>query len=194
MAAMTLDPTSRGQVTIPANVYPVIGEPSPCEFPLGITTVAIIKCTNVAFGSRFQINGADSAAATWVSPATIKLTLNPTNAGDLTGAVISPEGLSSNKIRLAAIPADNDVRPGPSIASVSPASGTTAGGTGITITGTGFLGATGATIGGTACTGFLVTAPGTITCLTPAKGAGTYDVVVQTPRGNPVLTAGFTYV
>jgi len=192
MAAMTLDPASRGQVTIPSNVQPYMCEP--VEFPVGVATVGVIKCRNVAFGSRFQINGADSAAATWVSPSTIKLAWTPATFGAYEAQIISPEGNVSNKVRLAVPANDNSATPPPGVASIAPATGTTAGGTGVTITGNNFLGATGVTIGGTACTGFLITAPGTITCLTGAHGAGVVDVVVQTPRGNAVLVGGFTYV
>ena len=194
MAAMTQDPTSRGQVTIPANVRPLLCDPCPEEFPVGVARSSIIKCTNVAFGSRFQINGADSAATTWVSPSTILLNWTPTIAGFYEGTVISPEGLVSNKIRLTAQPVDNDSRGVPSVQAISPTSGTTAGGTGVTISGQAFAGATGVTIGGVACTSVIVTAQGTITCLTGAHAAGACDVVVQTPRGNPVLVGAFTYV
>jgi hypothetical protein len=81
----------------------------------------------------------------------------------------------------------------PEVDSVAPVTGTAAGGTGITISGSGLIGSTGVTFGGTAATGFLVVADATITCLTPAHAAGPVAVVVLNPRGNVTVTNGFTY-
>jgi IPT/TIG domain len=82
----------------------------------------------------------------------------------------------------------------PEVDNVTPAGGTTAGGTGVTVNGSGLIGSTGVTFGGTAATGFLVNADSTITCLTPAKTAGPVNVVVLNPRGNVTVTNGYTYV
>lgn len=81
----------------------------------------------------------------------------------------------------------------PGVDSISPNNGTAAGGTGVTISGEALTGSTGVTFGGTAATGFLVNAPDTITCITPAHATGAVNVVVANPRGNATLTNGFTY-
>jgi hypothetical protein len=84
--------------------------------------------------------------------------------------------------------------PGPVVTSASPSAGPTAGGTGLTITGTGF--ATGATvkIGGTAATSVTVVDATTITAVTPAHALGTVDVAVLNP-GNQwySLSGGYRY-
>lgn len=80
------------------------------------------------------------------------------------------------------------------IASISPATGPAAGGTPVTIRGTRFSGATGVTFGGTAATSFVRVNDTTITCVTPAKTAGAYDVVVLDDGGNLTLEDGYTYV
>lgn len=82
----------------------------------------------------------------------------------------------------------------PGVDSVVPASGTAAGGTGVTIRGEGLTGSTGVTFGGTAATGFLVNNDATITCISPAHAAGPVAVVVANPRGNVTLPTGYTYV
>jgi len=64
----------------------------------------------------------------------------------------------------------------------------------LTITGTGFTGATGATIGGTAATSVTVLNDTTITCITPTKAAGAHDVAVTGPGGTGTLAAGIEYV
>ena len=81
----------------------------------------------------------------------------------------------------------------PTVTSISPSSGLTAGGTSVTITGTNFTGATGVTIGGAAATGVTVVNATTITATTPAGTAGAKDVVVTTPGGTGTGTGLFTY-
>ena len=78
------------------------------------------------------------------------------------------------------------------IASITPAAGAAAGGTAITIRGTDFGGTIGVTIGAVACTSVKVIDSKTITAVSPAKTAGTYDVVVQDDAGNVTATAAFT--
>jgi len=75
----------------------------------------------------------------------------------------------------------------PVVAGLGPNTGLAAGGTAVAITGSGFTGATGVTFGGTAATAVVVVNPNTITCVSPAKAAGTYDVRVTTPRGTSVV-------
>jgi WD40 repeat protein len=89
------------------------------------------------------------------------------------------------------------VVPAPTISSVSPASGPTAGGTQVTLTGTGFDTASGKTtviIGGAAATAVSVSSSTTLTCAAPAGAAGTADVAVSTSGGSATLKQGFTYV
>ncbi|MBB5752874.1 IPT/TIG domain-containing protein [Prosthecomicrobium pneumaticum] len=82
---------------------------------------------------------------------------------------------------------------GPELASLSPTTGPTTGGTSVTLTGTGFTGATGVTFGGTAATDLSVTNDTTLTVKTPAHVAGAVDVVVTTGDGSDTLASGFTY-
>jgi hypothetical protein len=80
------------------------------------------------------------------------------------------------------------------VTNISPSSGTTAGGTSVTITGTNFTGATSVTIGGVPVTGFTVVSNTSITATTPAGTAGAKDVVVTTPDGSGTGTNLYTYV
>ena len=80
-----------------------------------------------------------------------------------------------------------------SVTEIQPDSGVAAGGTVLEISGTGLTGATGVTFGGTAGTAFSVVDSKNIAVTTPAKAAGTYDVVVLHPGGNKTITGGFTY-
>jgi hypothetical protein len=82
----------------------------------------------------------------------------------------------------------------PTVTSVSPISGSTAGGTSNTITGTNLTRATGITVGGSACSAFSVTNSTTATCTTPAGSAGTASVLVTTAGGTNAANTLFTYV
>ncbi len=83
--------------------------------------------------------------------------------------------------------------PAPTVTAISPNTGTTAGGTSVTIAGTNFTGATGVTIGGTAATNTIVVSATTITATTPAGAAGTASVVVTTPGGSNAANTLFSY-
>jgi hypothetical protein len=78
----------------------------------------------------------------------------------------------------------------PVLAAVIPNTGLAAGSTAVTIAGIGFTGATGVTFGGTAATAVVVVDGNTITCNSPAKAAGTYDVRVTTPIGTSAVQTG----
>jgi IPT/TIG domain len=81
----------------------------------------------------------------------------------------------------------------PLLSGLSPNNGGVAGGTLVAITGAGFTGATAVTFGGTAATAVTVVNNNTITCTAPAKTAGSYDVVVTTPKGSSPAGTKFTY-
>ena len=82
----------------------------------------------------------------------------------------------------------------PSVSAVSPAQGTAAGGTTITITGMGFTGATGVTVGGAPATAVTVVSDTRITATTPAGTAGAAVVQVITPTGTSTTNGSFTYL
>jgi signal transduction histidine kinase len=83
----------------------------------------------------------------------------------------------------------------PTVSGITPASGTTAGGDSVTITGTNFVSGAAVIIGGNAATAVTVVNSTTITATTPAGTAGTSDVVVTNPDGGTAtLTGGFTYI
>lgn len=82
----------------------------------------------------------------------------------------------------------------PTVTSLNPSSGSTLGGTSVTITGTDLTGATGVTIGGVAATSVIVNSATSITATTPAGTAGTASVVVTTPAGSNAANTAYTYV
>lgn len=84
--------------------------------------------------------------------------------------------------------------PPPSVASVSPNTGTAAGRDVVTITGANLTGATSVTIGGVAVPAFTVNSSTSITAVTPAAGAtGPVSVIVTTPYGSNGANTLFAY-
>lgn len=81
---------------------------------------------------------------------------------------------------------------GPSVSSISPKAGSTAGGTAVTLTGSNFQSGATVTLGGVAATGVTVVNSNTITATTGAHATGAVDVVV-TSGTTATLSKGFFY-
>ena len=83
----------------------------------------------------------------------------------------------------------------PAVTGVSPSSGSTAGGTVVTITGTGFIGANSVMFGTTAAGNVAANSDTQITAVAPAQAAGIVDVTVTTPTGTSAVGSAdqFTY-
>ncbi|MFJ9469880.1 IPT/TIG domain-containing protein [Streptomyces caniferus] len=84
--------------------------------------------------------------------------------------------------------------PAPTISGFTPASGSTAGGTQVTITGTGFTGATAVSIAGAPAASFQVLNDTTIVAITAPHVPGSGPVSVTTPGGTAVSATNYTYV
>ena len=82
----------------------------------------------------------------------------------------------------------------PTLVAVSPTDGPAAGGTSVTLTGTGLTGTTSVTFDGVPATSVLVVDDTTVTATTPAHVAGAVDVQVTTPGGSATASSAFTYV
>ncbi|MBV9873022.1 MAG: IPT/TIG domain-containing protein, partial [Frankiaceae bacterium] len=88
------------------------------------------------------------------------------------------------------------VPPAPAVTGLSPASGPTAGGTTVTITGSGFTGATKVMFGNVAAASFTADSDTQITAVSPAKATSRVNVRVVTPGGSsPTAPANaYTFV
>ena len=84
--------------------------------------------------------------------------------------------------------------PVPTVSSVSPNSGSTAGGTAVTITGTNFASGATVTFGATAATNVVVVSSTTITATTPAGSAGAVPVTVMENGQSGSLASAYTYI
>ncbi len=147
----------------------------------GFTGVSAVRF-GPAPATSFTVNGATQITAT--SPARV--------AGPVDVTVTTPGGTSAT----AAADVFTYVTPAPAVTGLSPSTGSTAGGTPVSITGTSFSGATGVSFGAAVATAFTVNSATSITATAPAAGAGQVDVTVTTPAGTSGVVAAdaFTYV
>ena len=81
----------------------------------------------------------------------------------------------------------------PTVSSVSPGSGSTAGGTGVTITGANLNGASSVAFGSNPATNVAVVGPSEITATSPPGSAGAVDVTVTTPGGTSATSPADQY-
>jgi hypothetical protein len=81
----------------------------------------------------------------------------------------------------------------PTVSAIAPASGTTLGGTTVTITGTNFAAGASVTMGGAAATDVAVQGPTSLTARTPQHAAGTADVVVTVAGRSGMLGGAFQF-
>jgi hypothetical protein len=87
-----------------------------------------------------------------------------------------------------------EVQPAPTITALGTASGPTAGGTSLTITGTDLEGASAVSFGAEPASGFTVDCESQITAVAPAAAAGTAQLSVTTAAGKATSAQSFTYV
>ena len=170
----------------PANA-PSISSVSPATgSTLGGTTVTITG-TNFSGATSVTFGGTPAASVSSVSATSITAVTPARSAGAASVVVTTPQGSNeANSLFTYVAP--------PTVTGISPASGTTLGGTSVTITGTNFTGATGVTIGGAAATNVTIVNATTITATTGARSAGTASVVVTTPGGGNAANTLYTYV
>jgi hypothetical protein len=147
-------------------------------------TVTGTDSTNPASGGQ-MVTGASS-------PITVS---GLVNGDSYTFTVTATNGVGTSISSAPSNAVTPQVPPVPTIASISPASGTTSGGDTITITGNGFDGVSSVVFGTVPATTFTEVSDQTITATTPASALGTVDVQVMTPGGTSVPGASdqFTY-
>jgi hypothetical protein len=180
--------TRSGGVVAPA---PTVASVSPNSGTTSGGTSVTISGSGFASGATVSFGGAAATNVNVASGTSITAT-TPAHAAGAVDVVVTNTGNHSGTLTSGytyVVPT-----PAPTIASVSPNSGTTSGGTSVTITGTGF--ASGATVsfGGAPATSVNVVGSASITAATPAHAAGTVNVVVTNPDNqSATLTNGFTY-
>ena len=158
----------------------------------GGNTVTIAGKDFVALGSfNVTFGGVNATSVTWNSATSITATVPSNNtAGAKDVVIINNDGQTATRVGAYTYAA------APTVTSVAPASGSTAGTNTVTVQGTDFTGATVVNFGVTAATPFTVNSATKITATAPAHAAGLVDVTVTTPGGISATSSSdqYTYV
>ncbi len=152
-------------------------------------TTVMITGTNFAIGATATFDGTACTSPT-VVPATFMTCVTPAHAaGAVNVAVTNLSGQSGTGVALFTYQA------APTVTSLSISAGALAGGTTVTITGTGFITGAVATFGGVACAVTNFTNITTLVCnTTGAHAAGVVDIVVTNPDAQAgTLASAYTY-
>jgi hypothetical protein len=160
----------------------------PAAGPLAGGTTLAISGSSFFTGATVTVGGSACTSPTVVSASSITCTLPANLAGVYDVVVTNPDSQFVTEINVYTYQVP------PTISSVSPASGAIAGGTSITITGTGFVSGANVKVGGLTCSSPVVVSPTSITCITPSNIAGTYGIMVTNADGQNDSVAGlYTY-
>ncbi len=152
--------------------------------PLTSGTSVTLGGVNLSGTTQVTFDGA-AAAITSTTSTSVTVTAPAHAAGSVAVALTAPSGQDS-------LAAAFTYHAPPTLTSLSPASGTTSGGTSVTLTGTNLSGTTAVTFDGVAATVGSATAT-TVTVTTPAHAAAAVDVVATTPGGTATLASSFTF-
>jgi hypothetical protein len=182
--------TNEAGATALANPAPTISSVSPNKGVLTGATSVTITGTGFLSGATVTLGGAAATNLTVTSGTSIMAT-TPAHALGAVDLVVTNN--DSQSATLAG--GFTYVNPAPTVTGISPASGPAAGGTSVTITGTGFAAGATVTLGGVAATGVTVVNATSITATTAAHAGAVVNVVITNPdTQSGTLTNGFTYV
>ena len=165
----------------------------PTSGPEAGGTLVTVWGTNFLAGATVSFGGVAAASVTVTSATQLGAVTPPHAAGVVDVRVTNPDDQFATLVG-----AFTYGTPPPAIISISPSSGTIAGDTSVTITGTGFqpgVPGTTVTFGAVAGTGVNVLSSTKIQVTTPAHAVGAVDVRVTNPDSqSATLAGGYTYV
>jgi IPT/TIG domain len=181
-------PSPSGDFTYYAT--PSVSSVSPSTGPIAGGTSVTITGTGLCGATGVDFGATPAASFTVNQSCTQINATSPSGNGTVDVTVTTPGGTSPDNP-----PADSfTYAPQPTVASILPTSGPTAGGTAVQITGTGLTGATAITFGATPSPQFSCTSDSSCTATAP-PGTGTVPVMVTTAGGTSSGPAGdFTYI
>jgi hypothetical protein len=170
---------------------PTVTGVSPNSGGIGGGTFVTVSGTNFIPGATVEFNGVKATLVTVNGFPGSTLTCY-TPAAAATGSVTVQVTNDDNRAGQQASAFTYNA--GPTLTSVAPVSGNVAGGTALTLTGTGFTTGDTVDVGGTAATSVVIVNATTITCVTPGGPYGPAHVTV-TPSTGPIarLTNAYIY-
>ncbi|OQD70014.1 hypothetical protein PENDEC_c027G06612 [Penicillium decumbens] len=173
------------QFTYSSPPGPVISLLSPTSGPLSGGNLVTINGSNLSTTTAVSFGGTPATSFAILSNTQVAA-IAPAGAavGTIQVNVTNPTGTSGNL--------SYNYMAAPTVTAVTPASGAKSGGNTITITGTGFTGATAVSVNGTPASSFAIISPTTITAVVP-PGVGTGPVVVTTSGGSNTTGPSYIY-
>ena len=173
------------------NPAPTVTAISPTSGTANGGTSVTITGTGFLAGATVSFGGTAAANVNVASSTSITATTPAHAAGTVSVVVTNTDAQAGTLNNGFTYTSSN---PAPTVTSISPTTGTTAGGTSVTITGTGFLAGATVSFGGTAATNVNVVGSTSITATTPAHAAGAVNIVVtNTDAQAGTLPNGYTY-
>jgi hypothetical protein len=168
---------------------PTISSISPTEGPVSGGAQVTINGANFESGATVAFGGVNATSVSFVNSTELQAVAPAGAVGAATVEVTNPGG---GNVSLANA-FTYDV--GPAVTSVSPTSGSAAGGTTVTITGSGFESGASVTFGVTPATSVTVVSSTEIQAVTPAEAAGAAGVTVSNSNSTVgTLASAFTFL
>ncbi|WP_196398880.1 IPT/TIG domain-containing protein, partial [Legionella saoudiensis] len=167
-------------------IAPSLTSLSPTTGPVSGNTVITLSGSGFTPGTTVTVGGIAATNVTVVNASTITASTPAYVSGLLTVDVVVNNGVGSATLA----GGFTYTAVAPSLSGITPASGSIAGGTTITLTGSGFVPGMSVTLGGTAATNVTVVNSTTLTAVTPAHTSGAVDVVVSNSVNSATLSGG----
>src|SRR5439155_1298585 len=171
------------------NPAPTVSAISPSSGTSSGGTAVTVTGTDFADGATVSLGGTAATNVTVVSSTSLTASTAAHAAGAVNVVVTNSDGQSGTLTG-----GYTYTNPAPAVSAISPSSGTSSGGTAVTVTGTGFAAGATVSLGGTAATNVTVVSSTSLTATTAAHAAGAVNVVVTNSDGQSgTLTGGYTY-
>jgi hypothetical protein len=168
---------------------PAVTSTSPASGTTAGGTVVTVQGTNFTQVTKVSFGSVPGTALTVTSATSLHVVAPAHAAGPVDIRVTTSYGTS----RAVGADAFTYVAPAPAVTAVAPGGGPIAGGTTVTVTGSGFAPGSTVAFGTTAGTVVDVLSPTSLTVVAPARAAGQVHVRVSGPSGTSAVTAPGAY-
>lgn len=171
---------------------PAVISVNPTSGPKNGGTKITITGTNFVSGASVTVGGSPCTSVQFISSTSLACTTPAGTPGAVDIIVTNPD--TQTGTLLSGFTYNNVILVSPTVTSVLPASGSSLGGTSITITGTNFVAGATVSLGGSSCGSVIVNSATQITCTTSAHLAAVVNVVVTNSNGQSgTLVNGYAY-
>jgi phospholipase C len=176
--------------TPPPASAPVVTSISPTSGGTAGGTAVTISGSNFVSGATVTFANSAATSVTVVNASTITVLTPPHAAGQTSVTVANPNGQNATGGSFSYVATSQPTNPAPTVSSISPQSGTTDGGTAVTISGSNFLTGASVTFDTVAAASIDVVNASTITAITPPHTAGEVNVTVTNSDGQRAALTG----